>query len=133
MDIPNVPLVAARNLSFVESYGFLGEDDGALDLTACTLRMEVRQYAAQPGDALVTLEEVVSDIEGIRVTDAAGGLVRVIIDQATLEGFPGGPTGGAEPNKPDLFVYDLTVTRALPAEPLAVGGTFTLHPGVTAP
>ena len=48
MDIPNVPLTAARNLDLREEYGLLDEDDGPLDLASCTLKMEVRQYGAQP-------------------------------------------------------------------------------------
>lgn len=128
-----VPLQAWRNAPLVEPFGLLGEDDLPFDLTSATLKMEVRLYGAQPGDALVTLEEVGSDIEGIRITDADGGLFRILIPQATLAAFPGGPTEGTEPNEPDTFVYDLLVQRALPAEPLAFGGPFILFPGVTAP
>lgn len=133
MNIPNVPLDAVRTQPFVYPAGFLDADDSPLDLTNCTLKMEVRLYGGQPGDALVTLGEVGSDIEGIRITDAAGGLINVIIDQATLAAFPGGPTEGSEPNAADIFFYDLLVIRPLPVEPLAMAGTFALFPGVTVP
>lgn len=138
MNLTTVPLRAWRNRAFVEVYGLLGEDDAPFDLTAATLRMEVRQYGAQPGDALVSLAEVTSDIEGIRIidpaddsTDPTRGIVRIIIDQATLDGLPGGPAQGTEPNQPDIFVYDLVIDRPIPAEPLAMAGAFTLYPGVT--
>ena len=78
MDIPNVPLTAARNLDLREEYGLLDEDDGPLDLTSCTLKMEVRQYGAQPGLALISLSEVTDDSQGIRVLDAAAGAVIVV-------------------------------------------------------
>lgn len=127
------PLFAARNLDFVFACGLLGEDDGPLDLTDATLAMEVRQYDGQPGAALATLAEVMSDTaEGIYVNDATGGIITIIIAQATLAAFPGGPAQDTPPNKPDVFRYDLVIVRPLPAEPLAMAGTFTLNQGVTA-
>ncbi len=131
MNIPNVPLIAARNTDMREPFGLLGEDDGPLDLSAATLKMQVRLYGAQPGAALVSLVEVTDDSEGIRVVDAAGGIIRISIDQDTLADMPGGPTAGSEPNQPDTFVYDLVITWAAPIEPVAMAGTFTLYPGVT--
>ena len=131
MDIPNVPLTAARNLDLREEYGLLDEDDGPLDLASCTLKMEGRQYGAQPGLALISLSEVTDDSQGIRVLDAAAGQIRIVIAKATLAALPGGPVGGTEPNQPDTFVYDLVIDRPTPAEPLAMAGTFIVSPGVT--
>ncbi len=135
-----VPLAAWRNRAFVETYTLLGEDGEPYDLTDATIRMEVRQYGAQPGSALVSLGEVSSDVEGIRVydpetaaADPTKGRIRIIIDQDTLAALPGGPTEGTEPNSADTFVYDVVITSALPVEPLAFGGPFALWPGVTAP
>lgn len=131
MDIPLVPLSAARNLDLREEYGLLGEDDGPFNLTGCTLKMEVRLYGAQPGAALITLPTVTTDILGIRVLDAAAGHIRIIIPKANLAALPGGPANGTEPNQPDVFVYDLVIDRPVPLEPLAMAGTFTVSPGVT--
>lgn len=131
MDTPTVPLAAWRNRAFVEDYGLLGQDDGPFDLTGASLRMEVRLYGAQPGDALISLTEVGWDVEGIRVIDAVGGRIRIVISQNTLASLPGGPTDGTEPNAPDPFVYDLVIARPIPADSLAMSGTFTLHPGVS--
>ena len=93
--------------------------------------MEVRQYGAQPGLALISLSEVTDDSQGIRVLDAAAGHIRIVIAKATLAALPGGPVGGTEPNQPDTFVYDLVIDRPTPAEPLAMAGTFIVSPGVT--
>ncbi|WP_311270483.1 hypothetical protein [Sphingobium sp. WCS2017Hpa-17] len=131
MDTPTVPLTAARNLDLREEYGLLGEDDGPLNLTGCTLKMEVRLYGAQPGAALISLPQVTTDILGIRVTDAVNGKIRMIIPKANLAALPGGPVNGSEPNQPDVFVYDLLIDRPSPLEPLAMAGTFTVSPGVT--
>lgn len=135
-----VPLAAWRNRAFVETYTLIGEDGEPLDLTDLTIRMEVRQYGAQPGAALISLGEVSSDIEGIRIydpeTEAADptkGRIRIIIDISTLAAMPGGPTDGTEPNAPDTFVYDVVVTGAMPFAPLAFGGSFAVWPGVTEP
>ncbi|MGE4321916.1 MAG: hypothetical protein AB7E60_02680 [Sphingobium sp.] len=140
MRIETMPFEAWRNRAFREPYELHGEDDAPFDLTGKSIRMEVRQYGAQPGDALVTLELVTSDVQGIRVidpldgsTDPTRGIIRILIDQATLAAFPGGPVQGTEPNQPDRFVYDLVVYRAAPDEDLAFGGTFTLWPGTTVP
>ncbi|NWK98678.1 hypothetical protein DM806_24045 [Sphingobium lactosutens] len=133
MDVSTVPLQAARNMPLREEYGFLGEDDAPFDLTDATLKMEIRLYGAQPGDALVTLNVVTTDAQGIRILDVTGGLIRISIDQTTLAAMPGGPTGGALPNQPDPFFYDLIITRLAPAEALAMAGPFTLFPGVTRP
>lgn len=133
MDIPIVPLTAARNLAFVYTAGLLGEDDAAFDLTGCTLKMEVRQYGAQPGAALISLAQVTTDVQGVRVLNATDGTICIRINQAALAALPGGPAQGSEPNAPDTFVYDLVITRPALAEPLALAGSFTLQPGVTAP
>lgn len=124
MAIPaRLDLLARRNTPFAREWAF-SEDGEPLDFDGATVRLQVRQYGAQPGTALIDLEEVgAPQVEGLQVSP---GSIRCWIDQTSLYFLPAG-----RPGADVVFAYDLIVQ--LPgsvAEPWAYG-TFTVTPGVT--
>lgn len=127
-----MPLTARRNASFAEEWQFTVDGDLPFDFTAYTAALlEVRQYGAQPGDSLIHLVKVTSNIEGVRFLEPSQGIVRVQINQPTLETVYDGLIGESEPGSDLLFEYDLILTGPDTALEPWLAGTFTLKPGVS--
>lgn len=119
-------LVARRNAPFAREWSdFIDETTGAaLDFSAATVAMEVRQRGAQAGDALISLSEVALDrVEGLIADEDS---IRVYIDEATLAALPVGKAGASM-----VFVYDLVVQRSGEVPIVVAQGFFTVEPGVT--
>lgn len=126
-----VALTAWRNARFVAEWHFT-ESDQAFDFTSYSdARLEVRQYGAQAGDAAISLGKVTSNIEGVRFLEPSQGVLRVQIDQATLEAAYDDLIGNNEAGSSLTLVYDLILTGPDNADEPWIEGAFTLKPGVT--
>lgn len=121
----NRPIVARRNTPFARVFPFTDtETDEPVDFTGATVAMQVRQYGAQPGDALIDLAEVGAELtEGLLVEE---GQITVFIDRGSLADLPGGKPGASV-----IFEYDLKVRLAGRVEEVWAEGSFTVKPGVT--
>ena len=118
-----------RNARYAEEFHF--EIDGApYNLSGWTGAMQVRLYGAQPGDALISLASVTSNIEGVRVVEPTQGIVRVQINEATLTTLWTTLGGPAEPGDAITLKYDLVMTQA-GADEVWIEGDFIIEPGVT--
>ena len=126
-----VPLTAWRNARFAEERHFT-ESDQPLDFTSYSdARLEVRQFGAQAGAAAISLDKVVTNIEGVRFLEPAHGVLRIQIDQATLEAAYDALFGTNEAGSALKLVYDLVLTGPDGADEIWMQGDFTLNPGVS--
>lgn len=118
-------LVARRNTPFAFEWdAFVDASGSPYDFALATVTMQVRQYGAQPGTALISLVEVGTDFtEGLIAED---GSIRAFIDIASLHFLPLG-----KPGEPVSFAYDVIVARAGIVPEIWVQGDFTVKPGVT--
>lgn len=124
MAIPaRLDLLARRNIPFAREWTFTDEGEPQ-DFTGATVTLQVRQYGAQPGLALIDLVEVGADrTEGLRVSD---GLISAWIDRTTLRFLPSG-----RPGADVVFAYDLIVALPGSVPEVWAYGTLTVTPGVT--
>lgn len=107
---------------------FLFEDDGTpVDLSGCTIDVQIRNYADAPGAALVDLATVGSSTEeGVFVSDAVNGEVALLVKRATHEAFP----ANYDPAGPRRFAWDLRVTYPDGLSEIFLTGRYTLYAGV---
>lgn len=110
------------------------------DYSTATFAMQIRALPGAVDPALVTLASAAAASQGVSVTydpayalpdgtTAGASIIRIEIDEATIEGLPVAP----KPESAALFYYDLQVTPSYSGarkEVLAFG-TFTVLPGVT--
>lgn len=126
-------LRAWRNARFAEEQQYV-ESGLPFDFTAYTdgdALLEVRQYGAQAGDAVISIGKVTSEAEGVRFLEPGAGILKLRIDQATLAAAWDDLGGGPETGDPIALVYDLRLTGPDDAEELWLQGNFTLYPGVS--
>lgn len=126
-----VPLEAWRNARFGEEYYFTDDAGASVDFTAYTAKLQVRQYGAQAGAAIIDLANVGTDVEGVRILEPALGIIRVRIDEATLTAAYAALIGGNEAGSAIALVYDLIVTPPGAGDQPWMQGSFTINPGVT--
>lgn len=124
------PLTARRNARFDQEWEFTDNDD-PFDLTGWTGAMQLRLYGAQPGSAKVDLGNVTSDAEGVWIREPTFGIVRVRIDQATLQSAYELLIGANEAGSAARLEYDLRMTTPTGAEEVWMAGEFILEAGVT--
>lgn len=131
LDIP-----AFKRVPFDDDVAIIGEN-----LTGATFSMQIRAHPGDAGTALVSLANAAPPTQGVSVTynpayqyqdgaslvTAPASLIRICIDEATLEGLSLG-TPYDEPV--DLF-YDLHATPVGGTKRVLFGGKFPLNPGVT--
>lgn len=122
-----------RNDDYVEEWrltdGTSDADPGEpIDLTGWTLAMDIRLYAGASGSALILLATVVTDTQGIRLTEASDGRFVIRIQDTVINGLP----AASEPNKPVALAYDLVLTDPTGDRHNYAGGKFTVYPKVTA-
>lgn len=109
-----------------------------VDYTGADVLMEVRGEPGGSGDPMLSLAESIAEAEGIEITydpdyvDPDGGepgasLIRIIIDEETLEGLP----YGADPEDPVELCYDLQLTPVGGKKFVFCQGRFIVKPGVT--
>ncbi len=121
-------ICAWRTTVFAETYTF-GISGTPIDITGNSFRMQIRNYAGEPGSPLVDLETVDDETaEGIFIIDATQGQIGVRIEDTTLAALP----GLVPAPLPSTFSYDLIVidTDGDALGP-AMQGSFTLYEGVT--
>lgn len=117
---------------YVELFAATDVDGNSLDLTGCTARMQLRQYGAQPGAALLTLSNQASDAEGVWIVEPSGGQYQIRVHKNTLTALYGSQSAGLPAGAILTFVYDLIVTQN-GTDNVFQMGKFILQPGVTQP
>jgi hypothetical protein len=121
-----VELIGRRNAPFIEEYVFT-VDNTPVDFTGCTATMQLRVYANAPDPALVTLNAVSSDVEGVWISDPVNGIIQVRIDEATLFGLPTRVSTDAR----SAFAYDLRLTWPDGVRDVLMEGAFIVKAGTT--
>jgi len=137
MTIPaKLPLRGRRNAYFGEEWQFTVKDpdtgvSAPVDLTGWQGKLELRQYGAQPGNALFTLYNVTANIEGVWIIEPTEGRVQVYITKSTMRGVYDFLRGDIEPGADIIVSYDLKMTEGDGRDDVWVEGLLTLNPGVT--
>lgn len=131
LDIP-----AYKRVPFDDDVAIIGEN-----LTGAAFAMHIRAHPGDTGTALVSLANVGAPAQGVSVTynpayqwqegaelfTAPASLVRICIDEATLEAL----SLGTPYDEPVELYYDLHTTRSGGIKRVQFGGKFILKPGVT--
>lgn len=125
------PLTAWRNARFAEEWYFADDDGLPPPLTGYTGALQVRQYGAQSGDPVISLTNQTTDVEGVRILEPTGGVVRIVIDQETLEAAYDDLFGENEAGTAIVLAYDLVLTAPDGGKDVWSQGSFTINPGVT--
>lgn len=102
MDMEPLPIRARRNAPWADEWTYTAEDSvSPFDFGGATAWMEIRQYGAQPGDALARLELVATPLtEGLRF---GAGAILPYVSESTHRLLPG--DGQSEVR----FAYDVMV------------------------
>lgn len=126
----------ARNEPFGRMWNFTSGGE-KLDLTGYTALWQWRLYEGAPGPALLSIETVDADVEGLRFVladagDAYVSALQAIVDRDTLAGLPV-PLPPAEASRPDnlLLSHDLILIDPEGYRQRLIAGVITLHSGVT--
>lgn len=131
LDIP-----AFKRVPFNDDVAIIGEN-----LTGATFVMHIRAHPGDTGTALVSLANATPPTQGVSVTynaayqyqdgaeliTAPASLIRICIDEATLEGL----ALGTPYDEPVELFYDLHTTPLGGTKRVQFGGNFILKPGVT--
>ena len=126
-------LWARRNVPYVEVWTLTDGQSGSevagnpLDLTGWTAALQVRLYGLAAGSALISLATVTTDVQGLRILDAAAGQLAVRIDETSINNLPAAPRTGGNAT----FAYDLVLTDPTGLEQTYATGDFIVYPGVT--
>lgn len=123
----NEPLAGGRNVSFKDTITIEGAD-----LSAATLRMQVRLYPDAAGAALVDLTETASPAQGLSVSVDVSGLlpvstIEIRMDKATMQALPAAKKLGGDRE----LAYDLVVSGGGFDEAIWFEGSFTVEGSVT--
>lgn len=131
---PIIPLYAYKRVPFDQTIAWMGAD-----YTGAAVAMQIRSEPGDTGTPIISLGASVAGAQGIDLSYDAdfpdpdgvlpngAGLVRIIIDEATLEALSLG-----SPSADDVVLhYDLHLTPTGEKKFLAAVGTFTISPGVT--
>lgn len=119
-------LVARRNAPLAYEWSFTDDAGDPVDFTGATVTMQVRQYGAQAGSALISLVEVAEATPPTEGLQAADGTISVAIDESTLLFLPTGKEGAVV-----VFEYDLVVELSGAVPEVWAYGSLTVKPGVT--
>lgn len=119
------------NADYTEEFGIV-VDGAAYSLAGCTLAMNVRRFP-RAVDSVFNLATVVTDVQGLRILDALGGIVAIRINKATLETAYSAWSENAIANAVLNFVYDLRITHADGSQEILTQGSVVINPGVTRP
>lgn len=130
---PRIDIAAQKRVPFDDTISIMWQD-----YSDATPLMHVRTEPGDGGTPLISLGPSSEGGEGIELTydpafvDPDGGdpgatIVRIIIDEATLEGLD----YGADPASPVELHYDIHLTPASGKKFVFCGGRFVIHPGVT--
>lgn len=117
-----------RNSPYGEEFPIM---DGStpVDLNGMTFAMQVRRYPRGP--VLFTLMTVNTDEQGIRVVDAAGGIIQLRIDQTTLRTAYDALSSNQYSGETVKASHDIRVTYSDGMNDIWAEGVLTIEPGVT--
>ena len=103
-------------------------DDGvAVDITGYSLRMHLRNYGNAPGEPLLTLVTVSTDIEGFRIDDPGQGIFTRRISIGSIDDLP----QPAEAGGTTTLAYDLLLIAPDGFVEVLEEGDALVLPGVT--
>jgi hypothetical protein len=119
------------NADYTEEFGIV-VDGVPYSLTGSTFAMNVRRFP-RATDSVFNLATVVTDIQGLRILDAPGGVVAIRINKATLETAYSAWSENAIANAVLNFTYDLRITHADGSQEVMAQGIVAINPGVTRP
>ena len=125
-DALRLDLTARRNALLAYEWTFTDDAGDPADFTGATVTMQVRQYGAQAGTALINLVEVAETTPATEGLQAVDGVVSVYIDEASLYHLPRGADGASID-----FYYDLKVELSGVVAEVWAEGLITVKPGVT--
>lgn len=105
-----------------------------VDFTGATASMQVRQYPDAPGTADLTLTDANPTDQGlsIDVTFENGiptSILRIIIDEETIEGLMPFPVNGTEPGSEIKLAYAVHITPPSKPKRRWLEGSFIIIPG----
>ena len=129
-------IAAFKRVPFDDDVAIIGEE-----LTGATFSMHIRAHLGDTATALVSLGNASPPSQGISVTynpayqwqegaellTAPASLIRIRIDEATLEAL----ALGTPYDEPVELYYDLHTTPVGGTKRVQFGGKFILYPGVT--
>lgn len=129
-------IAAFKRVPFDDDVAIIGEN-----LTGATFLMHIRAHAGDTATPLVSLGNAAPPTQGVSVTynpayqyqdgseliTAPASLVRICIDEATLEAL----ALGTPYDEPVELFYDLHTTPSGGTKRVQFGGKFILKPGVT--
>jgi hypothetical protein len=135
MDTVSLRLTGRRNTPFPpDTYAFA--DAGVpINLTGKTAAMDVRAVAGA-GAALISLNMAAdATADGIRFTNAAGGVLRFQISQSVMQGAwdAAYASGLMKAGQAAPLVYDLLIYSADGVQEAWLEGAFIIEAGVTTP
>ena len=125
-------LTAYRNVPFLEAIRFVG-----LDFTGGTFALQVRDYVAAEGSALLTLGNATAGTQGLSVvvTEEDGldvSTLTIQIDEATIDALRPWPANGQKAKSGAVALrYDLIITATGLPKSRWLEGAFTIAEGVT--
>lgn len=130
---PEINIVANKRVPFDDTIAEMW-----VDYTGATPLMEIRTEPGDSGTPLVSLGASASGGEGIEITydddypdpdgeDPGATIVRILIDEATIEGL----SYGADTADRVTLYYDIHLTPVGEKKFVFARGAFTIDPGVT--
>ena len=129
-----IPLTAPKRVPLDVEIAEFG-----VNYTGATMLMHVRTEPGGTGSPLISLSNATPPLQGLSVSYDAdlvdpegklpngGSKVRIIIDEATLEGLP----TAADSSQPLTLYYDIHLTPTSAFKRVFAGGEFIVDPGVT--
>lgn len=124
-------LMGRRNAPFEWKFQVM---DGLtpINITGYAFSMQLREYGAQAGTALVDLGMTTTvNAKGIRIADAAEGRIHIVIPETDINGLPGVHQPSA--NSEQSFPFDLRVSPPSGLASVWIEGLFIVQPGVSKP
>jgi hypothetical protein len=125
----DVTVIGYRNGDYRDQFGPVALDAVVVDLTGCTLTMQIRDTPASP-TSYADLDSVAPNVSGsvITITDGPGGVFEVYIAMADFDDVP----EGVDASGPVALAYDIRIQKPAAGDIYPyIKGTFTLNHGVT--
>jgi hypothetical protein len=124
MGAPTKNDLYARENATLQATLYVDDAGTPVDVTGWTFKMQCRRPGDAAGSPTVNLSTVTTDVQGLRIVDAAGGEVAIRIDDTTLSGI-------ADSTGKFTMAYDIQGTRPNGTKVVVSEGTVTVYGGVT--
>lgn len=105
------------------------DGDESVDLTGYMLAMSVRPNVN--ADSVFDLATVTTDVEGLRLIEAANGIIGIRMSYETLSSAYDAVVTNATLGQPVRLVYDMRLTAPSGDEDVWFVGVLTIEKGVT--